>query len=126
MKRMILAIGVTIGLGMPGVGHAAGTLYTFGHTTHYPEDQYVDCIAQNFNTSPQTVTIDVLDAFGAVANSTGPVPVAAGQAIDIVLAPGFPVTTACRFTVTGSVKKWRAAAMVFGNDFMLRTIVEGK
>jgi len=35
--------------------------------------------------------------------------------------------TTCRYTVSGSINKWRASALVIGaSDFKLRTIVEAK
>jgi hypothetical protein len=127
MKRFIMGLGLAAALAIPGASHASGVLYTFPHTTHFPEQLYIDCIAQNFNTTPQTVTIDFLDALGAVVQSTGPVSVAAGQAADRTQSPPAPpIVTACRFTVTGSVKKWRTGAFVFGTDLVLRAIVEGK
>ena len=110
MKKTIMAAGLALALGMPGISHAAGVMYSFIHTTYFPEPLLVDCVAQNFNTSQQTITIDALDASGRVVSSTGPV----------ALPPG-------SIAVSGSVKKWRGAALVIGaSDFKLRTIVEAK
>ena len=126
-KKAIMAAGFAAALGMPGIGHAAGVLYSFVHTTYFPEPLLVDCVAQNFNTSQQTITIDALDATGTVVATTGPIPLAPGSIAELPNPNTGPLMTTCRYTVSGSVKKWRGAALIIGaSDFKLRTIVEAK
>src|SRR5262247_271794 len=109
MKTTIIAVGLAAALGTPGVGHAASVLYSFIHTTYFPEPLNIDCVAQNFNTSQQTITIDALDATGTVVATTGPVAIAPGNVAELLSPSTGPLMTTCRYTMTGSVKKWRAA-----------------
>ena len=127
MKKHIMAAGLAMLMGMSGAAHAAGVMYSFVHTTYFPEPLLVDCVAQNFNTSQQTITIDALDATGTVVSTTGPIPLAPGSIAELPNPDTGPLMTTCRYTVTGSVKKWRGAALIIGaSDFKLRTIVEAK
>ena len=127
MKKQIVAVGIALALGMPAVGHAAGVMYSFIHTTYFPEPLLVDCVAQNFNTGPQTITIDAIDASGSVVSSTGPILLAPGSIAELPNPDSGPFMTTCRYTVTGSIKKWRGAAIVIGaSDFKLREIVEAR
>ena len=127
MKKQIVAVGIALALGMPAVGHAAGVMYSFIHTNYFPEPLFVDCVAQNFNTGPQTITIDAIDASGSVVGTTGPVLLAPGSIAELPNSDSGPFMTTCRYTVTGSIKKWRGSALVIGaTDFKLRTIVEAR
>ena len=127
MKKHIMAAGLAMLMGMSGAAHAAGVMYSFVHTTYFPEPLLVDCVAQNFNTSQQTITIDALDATGTVVSTTGPIALAPGSIAELPNPDTGPLMTTCRYTVTGSVKKWRGAALIIGaSDFKLRTIVEAK
>ena len=127
MKKHIMAAGLAMLMGMSGAAHAAGVMYSFVHTTYFPEPLLVDCVAQNFNTSQQTITIDALDATGTVVSTTGPIPLAPGSIAELPNPNTGPLMTTCRYTVSGSIKKWRASALVIGaSDFKLRTIVEAK
>ena len=127
MKKHIMAAGLAMLMGMSGAAHAAGVMYSFVHTTYFPEPLLVDCVAQNFNTSQQTITIDALDATGTIVSTTGPIPLAPGSIAELPNPNTGPLMTTCRYTVSGSIKKWRGAALVIGaSDFKLRTIVEAK
>jgi hypothetical protein len=127
MKKHIMAAGLAMLMGMSGAAHAAGVMYSFVHTTYFPEPLLVDCVAQNFNTSQQTITIDALDATGTVVATTGPIPLSPGSIAELPNPNTGPLMTTCRYTVSGSIKKWRGAALVIGaSDFKLRTIVEAK
>jgi hypothetical protein len=102
-------------------------MYSFIHTTYFPEPLNVDCVAQNFNTSQQTITIDALDATGAVVSSSGPITIAPGSIAELLSPQSGPLMTTCRYTVSGSIKKWRGAAIMIGaSDFKLRGIVEAR
>ena len=127
MKKHIMAAGLAMLMGMSGAAHAAGVMYSFVHTTYFPEPLLVDCVAQNFNTSQQTITIDALDATGTVVSTTGPIALPPGSIAELPNPDTGPLMTTCRYTVTGSIKKWRGAALLIGaSDFKLRTIVEAK
>ena len=127
MKKSIIGIGMALALALPGVGHAAGVMYSFVHTTYFPEPLLVDCVAPNFNTGQQTITIDALDATGTVVSTTGPIALAAGSIAELPNPNTGPLMTTCRYTVSGSIKKWRGSALVIGaSDFKLRAIVEAK
>jgi hypothetical protein len=127
MKKHIMAAGLAMLMGMSGAAHAAGVMYSFVHTTYFPEPLLVDCVAQNFNTGQQTITIDALDATGTVVSTTGPIPLAPGSIAELPNPNTGPLMTTCRYTVSGSIKKWRGSALVIGaSDFKLRAIVEAK
>ena len=127
VKKIIVAAGLAFALATPSIGHAAGVMYSFIHTTYFPEPLLVDCVAQNFNTSQQTLTIDALDATGSVVATTGPLQLPPGSIGELPNPDSGPLMTTCRYTVSGSAKKWRASALVIGaSDFKLRTIVEAK
>jgi hypothetical protein len=127
VKNSIMALGVAVALALPGSGHAAGVMYSFIHSTIDPEPLLVDCVAQNFNTSQQTCTIDALDSTGTIVSTTGPIPLAPGSIAELPNPNTGPIMTTCRYTVTGSIKKWRASALVIGaSDFKLRALVDGK
>jgi hypothetical protein len=127
MKKHIMAAALAVVVGTAGAANAAGVLYSFVHTTYFPEPLLVDCVAQNFNTGQQSITIDALDATGTVVATTGPIPLAPGSIAELPNPNTGPLMTTCRYTVSGSIKKWRGAALVIGaSDFKLRTIVEAK
>jgi hypothetical protein len=127
MKKHIMAAGLAMLMGMSGAAHAAGVMYSFVHTTYFPEPLNVDCVAQNFNTSQQTITIDALDATGAVVSTSGPITILPGSIAELLSPSSGPLMTTCRYTVSGSIKKWRGAAIMIGaSDFKLRGIVEAK
>jgi hypothetical protein len=126
MKRFIMSLGLAAALA-PAIGHAAGVLYSV-HPNFFPEDLRVDCLAQNFNTSTQVATVDMLDLAGAVVVSSGALSVAPGGITGIsATGPGTPIIS-CRYTVGGSVKKWRATGIVTTANapYTLRAYVEGK
>jgi hypothetical protein len=127
MKRFIMGLGLASALAMPGFGHAAGVLYSI-HPNFFREDLRVDCLAQNFNTSTQMATVDMLDLTGTVVLTTGPLPVPPGAFTGTSSSsPGTPAVT-CRYTVGGSVKKWRATGIVTtaNSPYTLRAYVEAK
>jgi hypothetical protein len=126
MKTAIMTVGFALALALPTAGQAGGVLYSYGHTLHFPEPLNVDCLAQNFNPSAQTLTIDAIDGLGTVVNTTGPLTLAPGQAAELLNTNGGPLMIACRYTVGGSAKKWRGAAIVFGNDFVLRDTIDAR
>ena len=131
MNRAIAAVGLAALLAMPGIGRAAGVLYSFGHSNTFPEPLNVDCAAQNFNSTPQSVFIEALDIGGNVTTSLGPVTVPPGTLFDLPITPlgsnPPPNVVTCRYTLGGSVKKWRAGAVVYGRtDNVLRAVVDAK
>jgi len=127
VKKIIVAAGLALALATPSMSHAAAVMYSFIHTTYFPEPLLVDCVAQNFNTGQQTITIDALDATGSIVSTTGPISLPPGGIAELPNPDSGPLMTTCRYTVSGSIKKWRGAALVIGaSDFKLRTIVEAK
>jgi hypothetical protein len=92
--------------------HAGGkVLWTPPALASYPSGsgRTIFCDVVNVGTTPQDVTIEILDYFGAVVTSVGPTTLAAesGTAWGD---SGFS-SARCRFTVTGSTKKIRAMAI---------------
>jgi hypothetical protein len=91
--------------------HAGGkVLWTAPGLAGYPSTQTIYCDIVNVGTTPQDVTIEVLDYFGnATVSPLGPVTLApeSGQANGDFSGAG----ARCRFTVTGSTKKVRAMAV---------------
>jgi hypothetical protein len=127
MTRVILALALAATLVTPAIGRAAGVLYTV-HPNYFPEDLRVDCLAQNFNTSTQTATVDGLDIVGQVVVTSGAILVAPGGITGVAATGPGTAVISCRYTVGGSVKKWRATGIVTtaGSPYTLRAYVEGK
>jgi hypothetical protein len=76
---------------------------------YYPNDQQLDCTLLNVNKTPRPVTIEVIDYDGNVEATNGPLtldPSTAATASD-----NTGLGAWCRFTVDGSTKKYRAAAV---------------
>ena len=127
MKRFVTILGLASALAMPAAGHAAGVLYSV-HPNFFPEDLRVDCLAQNFNTAPQTLTVDMLDLSGAVVTTTGAVSIPPGGVGGISATGSTTAIVTCRYTVSGSIKKWRAIGIVttITSPSTLRAYVEAK
>ncbi len=104
--RSIAAL--ALGLGLSGAAHAGAVLFTPPALDAYPSHQTLYCdIFNTYTTSvPQTVTIDIIDYFGNVVATSGPQPLSSGTGTAQGDFSGQGAV--CRFTVTGSAKKYRA------------------
>jgi hypothetical protein len=89
--------------------HAGKVLWTAPALGAYPSTQTVYCDIVNVGTTPQDVTIDILDYFGNVVLGGFSQPLAPEQGT--ALGDGSGAGARCRFTVTGSTKKVRAMAV---------------
>ena len=89
--------------------HAGKVLWTAPALAAYPSTQTIYCDIVNVGTTPQDVTIDVLDYFGNLIQGGFPqtLPPEQGTAVGDASGAG----ARCRFTVTGSTKKVRAMAV---------------
>lgn len=91
------------------------TLATAPVPNNVPMVHTVWCDITNIDGVPRDITIDVMDQFGGVVTSSGPVslPPFAGHAHSDT--SGNAVW--CRFTVSGSAKKFRALAVYDDGTF---------
>ena len=101
--------------------HAGKVLWTAPALAAYPagSGRTIYCDVVNVGTTPQDVTIDILDYFGTVVNTAGPItlPPETGNALG---ASNDFNSARCRFTVTGSTKKVRAMAVYDnGSDYTI-------
>jgi len=106
MRTLRLAVGLLAFVGMPVLGHA-GTLYTApAQAGSDPEKMW--CSIVNIDRTPRFVTAEILDYAGVPVNGTSAVllPNEARALGDISGGGAW-----CRFTVEGSTKKFRAAAV---------------
>jgi len=88
--------------------HAGKVLWTPPGLAAYPAQQTIYCDIVNVATTPQVVTIDILDYYGNLVQSTQQTLVPEqGTALGD---NGFSAAR-CRFTVSGSTKKVRAMAI---------------
>ena len=81
-------------------------LYTAPAQTNYPTLQTLYCDILNVDTQPMSIAIDVIDYFGGVVQTLGPVATDSGKAQALGDATG--IGAYCRFTISGSAKKVRA------------------
>jgi hypothetical protein len=75
----------------------------------YPTSQQLDCNILNANKKDKLVTIDIMDYFGNVVVTSGPIlmpPYTGATASDNLGSSAW-----CRFTVDGNPKGYRAAAV---------------
>lgn len=104
------------------LAHAGTKIMATGPANRvYPSFPYqsLQCNILNANKTPKPVTIEVMDYYGNIVDSSGP----------LVLAPqtGASITNSnldgswCRFTVDGSPKKWRAVA-IYGDATKYTTV----
>src|SRR5262249_10173618 len=96
---------------LAGSSHAA-VLATAPARSGYPagSGRTLYCDIRNLNTGNGIVTIDLLDYPGNVIATSGPVTVGPNESYaqsDFGSGDG----VSCRFTVSGSPKKWRGVAM---------------
>ena len=89
--------------------HAATKVMGVGPASRfYPAGQTLTCTILNLNTTTKTVTVEAMDYFGGVVVSGGG-PLAPNASTSISDPAGNGAW--CRFTVDGSTKKYRAAAL---------------
>ena len=75
-----------------------------------PVNHTMFCDIMNFNTSAKDVTVEIMDLNGVIANGPfGPITLAPSTGIAFQNNTGTGAW--CRFTVDGSTKKYRAAAV---------------
>jgi hypothetical protein len=89
--------------------HAGKVLWTPPALAAYPSLQTIYCDIVNVATTPQDVTIEVLDYFGNVVS--GPMTITLPPEQGNALGDGSGSGARCRFTVSGSTKKVRAVAV---------------
>ena len=106
MRTFRLALGLLAFVSVPVAGHA-GMLYT-APAQAGPNPEKMWCNIVNVDRTPRDVTIEILDYAGVPVNGTGDVllPNETHALGDISGAGAW-----CRFTVEGSTKKFRAAAV---------------
>jgi hypothetical protein len=111
---MKTSIGRTLAAGMllatiTTSAHAGKVLWTAPALGAYPTTQTIYCDVVNVGTTPQDVTIDVLDYFGNLIQGGFPQTLAPEQGT--ADGDGSGACARCRFTVTGSTKRVRAMAV---------------
>jgi hypothetical protein len=85
---------------------------TFSNRTLY-------CDIRNMNAGPGVVTIEILDYPGNAISSFGPLTLASGAATAFSDG-GTGDGVSCKFTVSGSVKRWRGVAVYDnGTDYTI-------
>lgn len=105
----------TLGVALALVGAAsasASTIYT-PILSNVPPDALVECRVVNVGASPLTVLVELVNGFGAVANSLS-CPLPAGSSGPGCVAGGSQGQGYyCRFTAPGATKKLRAHAEIY-------------
>jgi len=71
--------------------------------------QQLNCNILNMNKTPRPVTIEIMDYSGNILDTAGPVVLAPQTGMSA--GDGINTVAWCRFTVDGSPKKYRAAAV---------------
>lgn len=105
---------------LAGSSHAA-VLVTAPARAGYPtfSGRTLYCDIRNLNSGNGIVTIDILDYPGNVLNSFGPLTLAPNEATAFSDG-GSGDGVSCRFTVSGSSKKWRGVAVYDnGTDYTM-------
>jgi hypothetical protein len=106
MRTLRLAVGLLAFVSMPVAGHA-GMLYT-APAQAGPDPEKMWCSIVNIDRSARYVTAEILDYAGIPVNAASTVlPPNEGRALGDISGGG----AWCRFTVEGSTKKFRAAAV---------------
>jgi hypothetical protein len=103
------------------ISQAAGVLITAPARAGYPSfsGRTLYCDIRNVGKTEGIVTIDILDYPGAVLSSVGPITLAAGAATAFSDG-GTGDGVSCRFTVSGSAKKWRGVGVYDnGTDYTI-------
>jgi hypothetical protein len=103
-----------------GSSHA-GVLVSAPARAGYPtfSGRTLYCDIRNLNTGNGIVTIDILDYPGNVISSFGPLSLASNEATAFSDG-GTGDGVSCRFTVSGSAKKWRGVAVYDnGTDYTI-------
>jgi hypothetical protein len=106
--RTIILSAVFFAASAPAVHAGTKIMATGPGARTYPSTQQLDCNILNANKTAKTVTIDVMDYFGNVSASSGPLvlnPQTGASQTDTGFGGAW-----CRFTVDGSPKKYRAGA----------------
>jgi hypothetical protein len=107
MTKKILMVAAALVLST-AVTSQAGVLASAPALAAYPSLQTIYCDILNLNTSPKDITIEVVDYFGnVITGGTITVQPSSGTAVG----DGSGQGSWCRFTVTGSSKKYRAMAI---------------
>ena len=100
-----LLVGAVLTLAGSSAAFAGTKIMATGPAARFYPDfsQRIDCNILNMNTSAKTVTIDLMDYFGTVLASTGPLVLAPQTGAS--LGDTVDSTSWCRFSVEGSTKK---------------------
>ena len=104
----ILAVSALLA-GVGGPAAFGATLATAPVPNNIPMVHTVWCDITNIDGVPREITIDVIDAFGGVVTTSGPVLLSPSMGWAHSETTG--LASWCRFTVSGSAKKFRALAV---------------
>ena len=96
-------------------------LYTAPAQGNYPTLQTLYCDILNVDTQPMSITIDVIDYFGEVVGTLGPLTTDPGKAQALGDATG--AGAYCRFTISGSSRKVRAVG-IYDNGVSYTTTIQ--
>lgn len=90
----------------------AAVLHTAPARSGYPTfaGRKLSCAIRNLNKGLANVTIEIMDYPGAVLQAFGPVTLGPNEGTTFT-DNGSGDSVSCRFTVDGSAKKWRGAAL---------------
>jgi len=110
MRKLYIAT-ASAALALASAGPLQAAVMASAPALHlYPATQTIYCDIVNLNTTPKDVTIEVVDYFGVV--TTGPSTSTLAPFQGTALGEGGGLQGAyCRFTVSGSAKKYRAMAI---------------
>ena len=110
MKIRNIVLSAALVTALAPAAHAGTKIMATGPGSRfYPTSQQLDCNILNANKTDKPVTIDILDYSGNVLVTSGPITVASYTGATV----SDPSNSSawCRFTVDGSPKKYRAAAV---------------
>jgi hypothetical protein len=109
VSRTLLA-GAALAVAVASTAQAGTKIMATGPAArYYPMGQDLTCTVLNQNKTAQDVTVDVMDYYATVVATSGTVNLAPSTGTSQVDTTGLGAW--CRFTVNGSTKKYRAAAL---------------
>lgn len=107
--RLLIA-GTVLAMSSVTVAHAGTRIMATAPAERtYPSDHEIDCALLNLHRVDRTVNVEIMDYFGGIVSTSGPHLVPASQGTSWGTTSGAGAW--CRFTVEGSTKKYRVAAI---------------
>jgi hypothetical protein len=107
LRTALLALGAVLAFAATG---SAATLHTAPARADYPSaGRTLYCDIRNVSSGPGVVTIDVLSYAGTALRTVGPLTLDPNEAT--ATSDSGVDGVSCRFTVSGSPKRWRGVAM---------------